>query len=195
MTRFKAGKSSYNQSAEDFMSTQPAKLSSSLLDTPLISRIRRNHGLEHATLHILARRFPRANLAGYSDPKGYWIIGAVSIEAVTLAANEALLRLRNGEKQLALHPNCGTNLLTAGTFAGLAGAVAMLGAGRRWQDRVGRLPMAASLATIFLILSQPFGMLLQREVTTSGIPGDLEIIGIRRTQRGHLTIYRILTQG
>jgi hypothetical protein len=27
------------------------------------TRIRRNHGLEHATLHILAKRFPGKNIA------------------------------------------------------------------------------------------------------------------------------------
>ena len=28
-------------------------------DTSLLSSLRRNHGLEHATLNILAQRFPR----------------------------------------------------------------------------------------------------------------------------------------
>jgi hypothetical protein len=31
-----------------------------LLGAPGVSNIRRNHGLEHATLHILAERFPEA---------------------------------------------------------------------------------------------------------------------------------------
>ena len=30
-----------------------------------ISRIRRNHALEHATLHVLAYKYPQKNLAGY----------------------------------------------------------------------------------------------------------------------------------
>jgi len=30
----------------------------SILDLPVISRIRRNHGLEHATITLLSQRFP-----------------------------------------------------------------------------------------------------------------------------------------
>ena len=29
-----------------------------ILNLPILSRIRRNHGLEHATLHVLSRRHP-----------------------------------------------------------------------------------------------------------------------------------------
>ena len=29
-----------------------------ILDTPVISRIRRNHALEHATINILSQRYP-----------------------------------------------------------------------------------------------------------------------------------------
>jgi len=48
-----------------------------ILDFPLVSRIRRNHGLEHATLNILSQRFPNQTLAGYSVPAGFYILGDV----------------------------------------------------------------------------------------------------------------------
>ena len=35
-----------------------------ILDIPILSRIRRNHGLEHATLTLLAQRFPYRRMAG-----------------------------------------------------------------------------------------------------------------------------------
>ena len=59
-----------------------------LLDLPIFSRIRRNHGLEHATLTTLAGRFPRRPLAGYSDPGGFWIVGNVETEALADAATD-----------------------------------------------------------------------------------------------------------
>jgi hypothetical protein len=48
-------------------------------DIPVISRVQRNHGLEHATLHILSQRYPKQSLSGHSDTGGFWIIGDVTI--------------------------------------------------------------------------------------------------------------------
>lgn len=168
---------------------------SNLLELPVISHIRRNHALEHATLHTLSDHIPHAMLMGHSDAGGFWIIGDVQPETLHAAVQEAIARLRAGEQQLALHPNCGTNYVTAGTLAGLAGAAAMLGSGRRWHDKLARLPFAAALATIALIVSQPLGMLLQARVTTSGNPGALEVTAITHKKQGNLTIHRIQTRG
>jgi hypothetical protein len=168
---------------------------STILDLPVISHIRRNHGLEHATLHVLANYLPHTMLVGQSDIGGFWIIGDVPSELLHAAVQEAIARLRAGEHQLAVHPNCGTNYATAGALAGLAGAASMLGSGRRWQDKLARLPFAAALATIALIVSQPLGLELQRRVTTSGDPGSLEVISITHRERGRLSIHRIHTRG
>ena len=168
---------------------------SNILDLPLISHIRRNHGLEHATLHVLANYLPHTMLVGHSDIGGFWIIGNVPGELLHAAVQEAIARLRAGERQLAVHPNCGTNFATAGALAGLAGAASMLGSGRRWQDKLARLPFAAVLATIALIVSQPLGLELQRRVTTSGDPGSLEVISITHHEQGNVTFHRIQTRG
>lgn len=166
-----------------------------LLDLPIFSRIRRNHGLEHATLTTLAGRFPRRPLAGYSDPGGFWIVGNVETEALADAATAALERLRKGERSLAVHPNCGTNFAVAGLFAGVAGALAMLGSGRRTRDKLERLPLAAALATLALIAAQPLALMLQARVTTSGEPGDLAITEVLCQPQGKLVIHRVSTKG
>jgi len=46
-----------------------------ILQLQPIDRIRRNHGLEHATIHVLSSR-KRRSMAGYSDTKafGSWAI-------------------------------------------------------------------------------------------------------------------------
>jgi hypothetical protein len=166
-----------------------------ILEAPVLSRIRRNHGLEHATLHVLSQRYPRLNLAGHSTTAGFRILGDVPAEAVEAAAHEALRRLRLGERGLAVHPNCGTNFVTAGIFSGLAGASAMLGAGGRARDKLERLPLAAALATLALIASLPLGLRLQQQVTTSGDPGALAIVSIQTARRGGLTIHTVRTEG
>jgi hypothetical protein len=165
------------------------------LDAPLISRVRRNHGLEHATLHILAERHPGLPMAGHSDWRGFWIVGDLETADLKAAINEALLRMNSGESQLAVHPFCGTNMVTAGVLAGGAAALAMFGAGRRLQDKLERLPLAMSLATLALILAQPLGMTLQRQVTTSGAPGDLRVVSVLPKARGSVKTHRVLTEG
>jgi hypothetical protein len=166
----------------------------SLLDVYPVGATRRNHGLEHATLHVLAQRFPRLPFAGHSDPGGFWIVGNISTDDLFSAVDEALQRLRNGESQLAVHPNCGTNLVTAGAMAGLAGALAMFGAGSGRRQKLERLPLAITLATMALMVAQPVGMALQARVTTSGDPGSLHIVEIRAVQRGRIQSHRIVTR-
>jgi hypothetical protein len=166
----------------------------SFLDIPVISRIRRNHGLEHAAIHILSKKHPGVSLVGHSDPSGFWLIGNLKTEQVQDGVQTALDRLRRGERKLAVHPNCGTNFVTSGVFAGLAAAASLLGA-RRATDKFARLPMAMALATLALIAAQPFGFIVQERITTSGDPGELEIAEIIPSRRGRLNAHRIVTRG
>jgi hypothetical protein len=177
------------------MTEQTLPASRSILDSGPILRIRRNHGLEHATLHLLGRLYPNQPLAGHSDMNGFWIIGDVSTDALQSAIAEALQRMRNGESRLAVHPNCGTNFVTGGVLAGAAAGLTMLGAGRKLRDQFDRLPMAIMLATVALILAQPLGLKLQEHVTTSGDPGELRVVEIRVQKRGAVTTHRVVTAG
>ena len=159
------------------------------------SRIRRNHGLEHATIHVLSEALPGRRLIGRSDLGGFWLLGEVGTEELVEAVRLALARMGAGEDNLAVHPNCGTNFATAGTMAGVAGAAAMFGVGPRKRDKLDRLALAATLATLALMVAQPAGLFIQRHFTTSGEPANLEVIEIIPTKRGKLQAHRIVTQG
>jgi hypothetical protein len=163
-------------------------------EIPLVSRVQRNHGLEHATLHVLSQRHPKRSFAGHSDVRGFWIIGDVPIEDVYEAVEEAIERLRKGERQLAIHRNCGTNYVTSGVLAGLAAGAAMFGVGKRVRDKLERLPLAMFVATLALIFSQPLGLLLQERVTTSPEPGNLQVVEIVTSRRGRMKAHRITTR-
>lgn len=171
----------------------------SLLDNliahPTFSRVRRNHGLEHASIHVLSEKNSRRSVAGHSDPGGFWLFGDLETEEVRAAVDEALTRLRAGERHLAIHPNCGTNLVTSGLLAGMAGALAMSGAGPRTRQRLERLPLAGLLATFALLAARPLGTRLQQRITTSGDPGELEIVEIQPGMRGGMRAHRITTRG
>jgi hypothetical protein len=88
-----------------------------ILDLPYILETRRNHALEHATLHMLARTH-KINMAGHSNPTGFFIFGELLTEDIRSALNEAYRRLRAGERGLAIHPGCGTNLVATAFLPG-----------------------------------------------------------------------------
>lgn len=155
---------------------------------------RRNHALEHATLQILARKHPGLTGGGYSDGRGFWIVGDLRTEEVLEAAEEALTRLKAGEHALAIHPHCGTNFAVSGLAAGLAAWLAMLpGTPRSLRQKVDRLPFIILLATLALILARPLGPLAQAYLTTERRPGSLRIQEVVRYPRKGIRLHRVRT--
>lgn len=158
------------------MLKQLAQLARPILNAPLILETRRNHGLEHATIHVLSRG--RYRLSGRSDERGFVLIGQVPTPAVESAVREALRRMKGGEHRLAVHPNCGTNLVTAGVLTGVIGALGVGGTTRRGAFQ--RLPWIMPLLMIAILYSVPLGMALQTHFTTEGDPGDMELVSVKR---------------
>jgi len=75
--------------------------------------VRKNHALEHATIHVLEELVP-VKLSGVSNPNGFIIQGVSDPYLVLQAAHEAKRRLLSGEKDLAVHPRCGTTSVVTG---------------------------------------------------------------------------------
>lgn len=164
------------------------------LNQPILSRVRRNHGLEHATIHVLTERYPNTTFIGRSDGRGFFIYGQVPTEAVWNAVREALERLRNGERALAIHPTCGTNLVTAGILAGTASFLSLLGTkDEDWRKRLQRLPTAVAATTLALLIAQPIGRAAQEHLTTEPNPGSLEIVAVHPLRSGRGNVHRVLT--
>ena len=155
-----------------------------------ISRIRRNHALEHATVSLLLARGMRPPLGGYSTTGGFVIFGSTTLEDVSEAASEALVRLQGGESELAVSPFCGTNLATG---ALLAGAVATLIMGRT-EKRLRRLPTAGMAIVAATMVARPIGNAIQRRYTTLSDARDVEIDGVRRVWGGPFTVHWVSTR-
>jgi len=170
-------------------------MNTSIFSPNPISRIRRNHGLEHATIHVLSKRFPNGKFGGMSTPMGFLIIGDVTSEDVAEAAIEALKRLRAGDAKLALHTSCGTNYAVPGIFAGLAAWLATLGSGKTLKSKLERLPLAIVLATAALIITRPLGPLVQSKFVVAGDPEGLELERVETTVRMGMRVHRVLTKG
>jgi hypothetical protein len=179
------------------MIEQFADFARPVLDLPVVRRTRRNHGLEHATIHILSERIKNLRMAGRSTDSGFVLIGEAPTDIVESAVHEALRRMRNGEHHLAVHPNCGTNLVTTGFLTTSAAMLGFTGASRR--DAWNRMPAVMALIMAAILFSQPLGSSLQRHITTDGDPQDLTIISIKRDQfrfpfsREAVTMHRVVT--
>jgi hypothetical protein len=172
---------------------------SALLEVPLISRVRRNHALEHATMQVLSEHQRDQSLMGRSSVWGFYIYGDVGTEDVLNAAREGLRRLKAGRRGMAIHPNCGSNYVVAGTIAGLSAFLALGGLSRnrreRLLDRLARLPIACATATLGIILSRPLGAALQAHVTTKADVGDLRVDGVTRNERAGTAVHFVRTEG
>lgn len=83
---------------------------------------RQHHALEHATLQLLAARDAFTAGGGVSDPGGFTLMGDMNVADTETAVADALAALRDGNSHLAIHPQCGSNLLTQ---AGLCLCVAL----------------------------------------------------------------------
>lgn len=151
-------------------------------------RVRRNHALEHATLHVLARDMPGLSLVGRSDWHGFLIYGQVDTDALRQAVLEGWERLRSGQSQLCIHPRCGTNLAVTCVLAGAAilagGLVSRLTGRRRWPLTV--LGIAGALT-----LAAPLGPEVQRRMTTDADMEGVSIGEVRCERRGRLPVHRV----
>jgi len=160
-----------------------------VLDIPAITKIRRNHALEHATIHVLSQRHRALRLMGRSSVSGFSIYGEVDTDQLAAAASEALARLQNGETELAVHPRCGTNIALAGIIAGLSTFGVM---SERSRSKLEKLPQVILAATAAVLFAQPLGAIVQSKITTTSNVNGAFIAGITRQQCGGAIIHHVM---
>ena len=146
--------------------------------------LRRNHALEHATIVVMMEREPGRKLNGFSTDDGFFVQGVRSVSEVESAAREAMRRLQNGEKRLAIHRNCGTtivaaNLLAAVFFLVTLGFFLYLGVGNLYLMILGSVVLAFALRI-------PLSLILQRFVTTDADLTNAEVGWVEPAQPGDL---------
>jgi hypothetical protein len=138
-------------------------------------RIRQNHALEHGTITVLSRMIPDLNVSARSSSDGFIVFGNVDLGLLRRAIDEALARLQAGEAELAIHPNCGTNLavgvslITVGTLLGMASS----------HTRT-RLATAAASTVAGWAAARPLGEYVQRHFTTLPDLKGVRVTGIER---------------
>jgi hypothetical protein len=166
------------------------EIMTSILDLPPFLATRRNHAVEHATLKILARKYNDKNLAGHSNPTGFFLFGDMTTEDIRTSIHEAMTRLRAGESDLAIHPGCGTNLATSMVLPASFAWIPFQGT-RSLRWRLLLIPVALGFALFGYVLSKPLGPWLQRNVTTQADLGNLQLMEIIPVRKG---VHRIITK-
>jgi hypothetical protein len=140
-----------------------------------VSRVRRNHALEHAAITVITERHPHVFLRGRSNSRGFYIYGEIDTAELASAVAEGLRRLRAGEAELAIHPRCGTNLAVAGILSGVAAAAAT-----QLRPRRNRFSYAVLASLAALMAAPRIGFETQRLVTTLADPADLTVLTVER---------------
>ncbi len=151
-------------------------------------RLRQHHGIEHATITLLSRRLPGTRVMAHSDPDGFIVLGEVDTATLRAAAEEALTRLQHGEAGLAIHPNCGTNLVTAGALTGLGALLMTQG---RERSRLDRALSAILGATLALTVAMPAGQWVQANITTSADVAGLCIASVKKLADAPVVQHRV----
>jgi hypothetical protein len=135
--------------------------------------LRRNHALEHATIVVMMEREPGRRLNGFSTDDGFFVQGVRSLAEVESAAREAIRRLQNGERRLAVHRNCGTTIVAANLLAAVF-FLTSLGVGWLYLQWPLYLLILGSVVLAFA-LRVPLSLLLQRFVTTDADLSNAEV--------------------
>jgi hypothetical protein len=160
-----------------------------------LRHVQRNHALEHATINLLGRRYPAAQVMGFSGPTGFTLYSTLTADEIIPAVRNALEALKAGEVNLAVHEHCGTNLVITAVLTTLA-TVLGLGCTRRLRlvDLAERLPQAILLNVIAVLAAKPLGHWLQEHVTTNATLGNLSISSFFTDHRRGMLRVRVHTR-
>jgi Domain of unknown function (DUF6391) len=151
-------------------------------------RIRQNHALEHATITILSQRIPNLSVSARSSSDGFIVFGDVDLGELRRAINDALARLQAGEAELAIHPNCGTNLAVGASLVMLGTVLGLASSHTRT-----RVATAAASSIAGWAAARPLGEYVQRHFTTLPDLAGVRVIDIVRRQFFGLTFIDVRT--
>lgn len=147
--------------------------------------IRQVHALEHATVWMLSDAVnskktklstsylsaDNETIGGLSTEKGFYLYGEINPLKLRRAVNLALIRLQQGEWNLALHPRCGTNSSVAAMLTAGMAVTAHFALPRSPFHQIMGMGLAAITANY---LAPDLGIYVQKYITTA-IPFNLKL--------------------
>ncbi len=159
-----------------------------------LNKIRRNHALEHATITLLSRKYVGAQLMGLSGPKGFVLYTDLTAQEVYPMVKEALQRLQRGQSALAIHPNCGTNLVATALLTTTATAIGLRSRKEKLDERIERLLQLVLVNALLLVLAKPMGTWLQAHLTVDTDVKGVEIASMLTRYQGGMQRIEVHTR-
>ncbi len=151
-------------------------------------RTRQNHALEHATITILSTYLPELSVSARSNSSGFTIFGDVDLGQLRRALNEALARLQAGEAELAIHPNCGTNIAVGISLFTLGAVLSMTS--RRASVRMASTAFSSIAG---FAVARPLGQWVQKYITTFPDLRGVRVTEIYRRKLLGFTVVEVRT--
>lgn len=164
----------------------------------LISRRRRrHHAIEHATINLLDIRYRGSRVTGYPTASGFTLRGpGLNADVVASHVTDAVRRLRNGDRKLAIQRRCPTSLVAAQLTLALIGLAVVIAID--WFNPASLLAVliAASLPGPWLsiwfqrlLLSTPnIGNLRLSDATLEQPSGKLAVVTMLAYQTVHVDL-------
>ncbi len=152
-------------------------------------RTRIIHGLEHAAATLLVRDGEMV-YGGLTHPTFFELHlsrqtgGGGQAKTIRRSVQEAIRRIRAGERRLAFHPRCGTSILvTVFLVAVMAVASAVIGFFMHLRAEA-VLGTAAAFLLLIIVGARPLGLLAQRFFTVSTDLRSARVVRIIRSLTG-----------
>lgn len=140
-------------------------------------RMRQNHALEHATINVLRQRYRTSGVVGMPAENGFHLRGRVSPDTVISATQEALRRLKRGERTLAWSRGCPTSLVATQVLLAMLFMAIVLGI---WREFTAPPFLVALLGGA--LLGPPLSPYLQRLLLVDPDPGTLQLQDVEPEQ-------------
>jgi hypothetical protein len=115
---------------------------------------------------------------GFSGPRGFTLFTDLTAEEVYPTVKDALRMLKRGHTALAVHPNCGTNLIAAAVLTTVVTALGLQSRKEKPGERLERLLQLVLVNALALLAARPLGTWLQSHVTVDTEVSGVEIASI-----------------
>lgn len=155
----------------------------------LLANVRRNHGIEHATVGILTQRKIKPPIFALATPSGFMIYSKLNKNEILSATNESIKLMLAGDSELAISQYCGTNIVAGGIIAVISTIIFAKILGKKSK---GILNIANGFF-ISTLLSKPIGRLVQKYITTDQHINGIKVKNIRSLNLGNFYIHHIST--
>jgi hypothetical protein len=144
---------------------------------------RRNHALEHATIHYLKQSGAR-RLAGQAARNGFRISGRSSVAEIRSAFEQVRRVVRDGGQLPYISRRCGSNIVTALGLGLLLLMVVALGSVLLRPPLAVRASALSVVVLLFVAVRHGIGSLIQRRFYMKVDFDDISLRDIRQMQAG-----------